>query len=219
MKLAAIFLAMCIVSALSAQQLPNRQERIAARIERHRIEPKDNNVFLTFASGLTSHNQLVATLKAEYSRQIKGNLYWGASLAARIHASSPTDYDWDGQGLSPYHNTVDQDIYKLDAMVFYRLPVIQSRLYFRVGTGIGAGYHRIRLIDDDYRRRNRVLPYFNVEAAWILRIAKGFEMKFSPTIAIAPSEFSVSPVKLGAPTDCVPWLTDPGFSLTLGWRF
>ena len=64
-----------------------------------------------------------------------------------------------------------------------------------------------------------MLPYFNVEAAWILRIAKGFEMKFSPTIAIAPSEFSVSPVKLGAPTDCVPWLTDAGFSLTLGWRF
>lgn len=214
----AILLAVCAVSALSAQQSSNRQERIAARIERHRIEPKDNNVFVTFASGLTAHNQLVATVKAEYSRQIKSNLYWGASFAARIHSSSPTTYDWD-EGPNPYRNTVDQNIYKLDAMVFYRLPVIRSRLFFRVGTGIGAGYHRIRSINDDYLYRNRVLPYFNVEAAWILRVAKGFEMKFSPTVVLAPSEFSFSPVKLGAPTDCVPWLTDPGFSLTLGWRF
>ena len=34
-----------------------------------------------------------------------------------------------------------------------------------------------------------------------------------------PSEFSVSPVELGAPTDVTPWLTDAGFSLTCGWRF
>lgn len=43
-----------------------------------------------------------------------------------------------------------------------------------------------------------MLPYLNFEAAWILRVAKGFEMKFQPLLIMMPSEFSLSPVKLGA---------------------
>lgn len=38
-------------------------------------------------------------------------------------------YDWSGHGSDPYRNTVAQDIYKLDAMAYYRLPVVKSRLF------------------------------------------------------------------------------------------
>lgn len=189
------------------------------RIERHRLDSKENNLFLTAATGISGHNQALFTAKAEYSRQIKGNFYWGASLAAHLNLGSLMSYDWDGVGPSPYRNTVYQNIYKLNAMVFYRLPVIASRLYFRVGAGIGGGYHQISRREESYRGGDCVLPYFNVEAAWILRVAKGFELKFSPVLLLAPSEFSVSPIKLGPPTDATPWITDAGYSLTLGFRF
>ena len=160
-----------------------------------------------------------AGVKVEYSRQLKGNFYWGVDFSARWHLGSLMSYDWSGHGSDPYRNTVAQDIYKLDAMAYYRLPVVKSRLFLRFGAGVGAGYHRILKHVDNDLDKDRVLPFFNVECAWILRVTKGFELKFSPTILFVPSEFSVSPVELGAPTDVTPWLTDAGFSLTCGWRF
>ena len=174
---------------------------------------------MTGASGITAHNQVTVGVKVEYSRQLKGNFYWGVDFSARWHLGSLMSYDWSGHGSDPYRNTVAQDIYKLDAMAYYRLPVVKSRLFLRFGDGVGAGYHRILKHVDNDLDKDRVLPFFNVECAWILRVTKGFELKFSPTILFVPSEFSVSPVELGAPTDVTPWLTDAGFSLTCGWRF
>ena len=174
---------------------------------------------MTGASGITAHNQVTVGVKVEYSRQLKGNFYWGVDFSARWHLGSLMSYDWSGHGSDPYRNTVAQDIYKLDAMAYYRLPVVKSRLFLRFGAGVGAGYHRILKHVDNDLDKYRVLPFFNVECAWILRVTKGFELKFSPTILFVPSEFSVSPVELGAPTDVTPWLTDAGFSLTCGWRF
>lgn len=221
-------LAVCVAAAAYAQDPPPaagsvRNAKTAARIERHRIAGKENNLFVTGASGITAHNQLVAGVKLEYSRRIKGNFYWGTAFSARWNLGSFVDYDWDGYGLDPYHNTVAQDIYKLDAMAYYRLPVVKSRLFLRFGAGVGAGYHRmVESAGNDFEKdldKDKVLPYFNVECAWILRVTKGFELKFSPTLLLAPSEFAVSPVKLGAPTDVTPWLMDAGFSLTCGLRF
>lgn len=212
-------LALCCLTTPAAAQQPQKQERRAERIERLRIEGRENNLFFTVATGLASHNQSVMTFKAEYSRQIRGGLYWGTTFSARLHGFNPTDYDWSGNGSDPYRNTLDQDIYKADGMVYYRFQVVASRLYFRLGAGAGVGYHHIRTIGDRPGYADRVLPYFNVEAAWILRLSRSCEMKLSPTIVLVPSEFAVSPVQLGTPTDITPWLTDAGFSLTLGWRF
>ena len=193
-KIGTVLLTVCVTAAAYAQSPPSatdrtRNAKTAARIERHRLASKENNLFVTGASGITAHNQVTVGVKVEYSRQLKGNFYWGV------------------------------DIYKLDAMAYYRLPVVKSRLFLRFGAGVGAGYHRILKHVDNDLDKDRVLPFFNVECAWILRVTKGFELKFSPTILFVPSEFSVSPVELGAPTDVTPWLTDAGFSLTCGWRF
>lgn len=207
-----VILLLCVsgLTTAYAQDRTARQERIAARVERHQILPKENNVFLTIASGLTADNQIISTLKVEYSRQIKGNFYWGATFATHLHL---------GDFRSCHDNQVDQDIYKLNAMVYYRAPVIASRLYFRVGAGVGGGYHRIKSVRGQENLGDRILPYFNIEAAWILRVTRGFEIKLSPLIIMVPSEFSFSPVKLGTPTDVTPLLSDVGFSLTMGWRF
>lgn len=35
--------------------------------------PKENNLFVTGASGITAHNQVTVGVKVEYSRQLKGN--------------------------------------------------------------------------------------------------------------------------------------------------
>lgn len=208
-----------LATAVTAHPHPPRQERRAARHQRYRMDTRENNLFFSLASGLTSFNQAIVTLKAEYSRQIRGGLYWGTCFSARLHGYSPTTYDWSGHGPSPYRNTVEQNIYKADGMLFYRFGIISDRLYLRIGAGAGVGYHRIREIDDISGYDDRVLPYINFEAAWILRISRGFEMKFSPTLALVPSEYAFSPGRLGAPTDVTPWLTDAGFSLTFGWRF
>ena len=67
----------------ATDRAPKREARIAARTERHRLDGKENNVFLTFLStGVTGHGQGMVRLKLEYSRQIRGNLYWGCSAAA-----------------------------------------------------------------------------------------------------------------------------------------
>ncbi len=203
----------------ATDRAPKREARIAARTERHRLDGKENNVFLTFLStGVTGHGQGMVRLKLEYSRQIRGNLYWGCSASAMTTAG----YLWEGDGFEPggcSYNNFSQDIFKFDGMAFYRLPVIRSRLLFRVGAGVGVGIHRILDYEELFRNDCRLLPYLNIEAAWILRCAKGFELKFSPTVLLVPSEFSVSPVKLGGPTHKIPWFTDAGLSLTLGWRF
>lgn len=219
-------LALCVGIALHAQEpfdriARERETETAAREERHRLDSKENNLFVTGSTGLTAFNQIVAGVKLEYSRQLKGRFYWGTTFSARWHQGNPVVYDWDGIGCDPYHNTVAQDIFKLDAMAYYRLPVVRSRLFLRFGAGVGVGYHHMTRQADDAKDmdKDKVLPYLNVECAWILRVSKGFELKFSPTILLAPSEFSVSPMQLGAPTDVTPWLMDAGFSLTCGWRF
>lgn len=219
-------LALCVGIALHAQEpfagtARACETRAAAREERHRLNSKEDNLFVTVSTGLTAFNQIVAGVKWEYSRQLKRRFYWGATFSTRWHQGNFVDYNWNGIGCSPYRNTVAQDIFKLDAMAYYRLPVVRSRLFLRFGAGVGVGYHHMTRQADDAKDmdKDKVLPYLNVECAWILRVSKGFELKFSPTILLAPSEFSVSPMKLGAPTDVTPWLMDAGFSLTYGWRF
>lgn len=160
------------------QQIGRGMQKTAARIERHRLASKENNLFVTGASGITAHNQVTVGVKVEYSRQLKGNFYWGVDFSARWHLGSLMSYDWSGHGSDPYRNTVAQDIYKLDAMAYYRLPVVKSRLFLRFGAGVGAGYHRILKHVDNDLDKDRVLPFFNVECAWILRVTKGFELKF-----------------------------------------
>lgn len=224
-QIVALLAMLCMATEVDAQESQevytprSRTERVAARVERHRVGVKENNVFLTFAIGRSSYNQRLSMFKLEYSRQIKGNFYWGATFAAGVHEMSAFTYDWDGQGPYPYRNTANQDIYKLSGMGYYRIPVIKSRLYFRLGAGVGVGYHHIRELGDLNDKQDAVLPYFTFEGAWILRVSKSFEMKFSPTIVWVPSEISVSPIQLGAPSDVTPWVSDIGFSLTLGWRF
>lgn len=219
-------LALCVGITLHAQEpfagtARPCETRAAAREERHRLDSKEDNLFVTVSTGITAFNQIVAGVKLEYSRQLKGRFYWGATFSTRWHQGHFVDYNWNGIGCSPYRNTVAQDIFKLDAMGYYRLPVVRSRLFLRFGAGAGVGYHHMTRHADDAKDmdKDKVLPYLNVECAWILRVSKDFELKFSPTILFAPSEFSVSPMKLGAPTDVTPWLMDAGFSLTCGWRF
>ena len=121
----------CVTAAAYAQSPPSatdrtRNAKTAARIERHRLASKENNLFVTGASGITAHNQVTVGVKVEYSRQLKGNFYWGVDFSARWHLGSLMSYDWSGHGSDPYRNTVAQDIYKLDAMAYYRLPVVKS---------------------------------------------------------------------------------------------
>ena len=190
-------LTVCVTAAAYAQGPLSaadrtRNAKTAARIERYRLDSKENNLFVTAASGI---NQATAGVKVEYSRQLKGNFYWGADFSARWHLGSLMDYDWSGRGPDPYRNTVAQDIYKLDAMAYYRLPVVKGRLFLRFGAGIGAGYHRmIRDVDGEKDMdKDKVLPYFNVECAWILRVTKGFELKFYRRSCSRPPNFRCRP--------------------------
>lgn len=220
-----LWLTICLAATLGAfgqgvgPEPSKRRERVARRVERHALGHRENNLFFTFSTGFTSHNQLVGMVKLEYSRQIERNWYWGTTFTAAGHSSTRMSYDWSGMGRDPYGNTADQDVYKLSGMVFYRAPVIRSRLFFRIGAGAGVGYHRIRSLGDVRNARDKAVPYLTVEGAWILRAGKHFEMKFSPLVLLVPSEISWSFMKLSPPSDKAPWLMDVGVSLTLGCRF
>ncbi len=220
MKRLALSLLLAAVAVLSAtaQELSAREERVAAREERHRISPHDNTLFITAATALSAYDQWMHTAKVEYSRHWRGNLYWGALFSMHRHDSHMTDYDIS-EGMNPYVNQIEQDIYKLGGRMFYRLPVIRSRLYFRVGAGVSLGWHAIEHFYGDRQHHDRMIPYFDFEAAWIWRVCRNVEFKFSPTVALLPSEVAVSPVKLGGGTTVVPFITDLGFSFTCGVRF
>ena len=88
-------------------------------------------------------------------RQFKGNWYWGARLSRTFYLGSPIVYD-AGPGQNPYRNTIDQNIYKADAMIYYRLPVIKDIVKLRAGAGLGLGYHDI--FDKEFTGKDKVIP-------------------------------------------------------------
>ena len=106
-----------LVDPLSAADR-TRNAKTAARIERYRLASKENNLFVTAASGITAHKQATAGVKVEYSRQLKGNFYWGADFSARLHLGSLMDYDWSGRGPVSYTHLVSAWICILQAQFF-----------------------------------------------------------------------------------------------------
>lgn len=152
----------------------------------------------------------------EYDGQIKGNWYWGARLSGTHFLYNPTTYDWSGYGKSPYRNTVDQDIYKVDAMFYYRIPITRNTVVLRAGAGFGLGYHDIYKVS--FNGKDKVIPYFNTSLNWIIKCRRHLEFVFSPTVAIVPSEFDFSFVQLGGVTDINPWFMNE-FFLGIGYRF
>ena len=178
---------------------------------------RESIVYLNGGSYWGSHNNIGAYIGLEYNRQINGNWYWGARLSGTYFLGNPITYDSDGTGKSPYRNTIDQNIYKADAMIYYRLPVIKDIVLLRPGAGFGLGYHDI--FDDSFAGKDIVIPYLNASLNWIVKCGKHLEFVLSPTIAFCPSEFDYSFVQLGGPTDIDPWLTNYFVSLGIGYRF
>ena len=179
---------------------------------------KESIVYLNGGGYLGSHNNIGAYMGMEYDCQLEGNWYWGARLSGTYYLGSPTKYDWSGEGKGPYRNTVDQNIYKADAMIYYRIPVIKDIVKLRAGAGFGLGYHDI--FDKDFDGKDKVIPYLNASLNWTVRCGKHLEFAFSPAIIICPSEFDWSFVQLGGNTDVNPWLTNLwGLSFGIGYRF
>ena len=63
-------LTVCVTAAAYAQGPLSaadrtRNAKTAARIERYRLDSKENNLFVTAASGITAHNQATAGVKVE----------------------------------------------------------------------------------------------------------------------------------------------------------
>ena len=185
-------------------------------------------VYLNGGGYTTSHNNLGVYSGLEYNRQLKGNWYWGARFNAYLFQKTPVSYDLpapmsDPTGnpyknlyKDPHRNTVKQNIYKADAMLYYRLRVYEDIVHLRAGAGFGVGIHDVT--DDSCG--DRIIPYLNASLNWIVRCGKNLELVFSPTIAILPSEFDYSFVRLGGETNINPWLLNYlGLSLGIGYRF
>ena len=183
----------------------------------HGQNNKESIVYLNGGRYIGSHNNFGAYMGLEYDRLLKGNWYWGARLSGTYYLGSPITYD-AVPGQNPYRNTVDQNIYKADAMIYYRIPVVKDIVKLRAGVGFGLGYHDI--FDRTFDGNDKVIPYLNASLNWILRCGKHLEFALSPALFICPSEFDYSFVQLGGETDINPWLTNYfGFSLGVGYRF
>ncbi|MBQ1588534.1 MAG: hypothetical protein II081_05735 [Prevotella sp.] len=180
-------------------------------------ENKESIVYLNGGGYIGSHNNIGAYMGLEYDRQLKGNWCWGARLGGTYYLGNPISYDAE-PGQNPYRNTLDQNIYKADAMIYYRIPVIKDIVKLRAGAGLGLGYHNI--FDKKYTEKDKVIPYLNASLNWIVKCGKHLEFVFSPAIIICPSEFDWSFIQLGGNTDINPWLTNfYGLSFGIGYRF
>lgn len=180
-------------------------------------ESKESIVYLNGGGYIGSHNNIGAYMGLEYDRQLKGNWCWGARLGGTYYLGNPISYDAE-PGQNPYRNTLDQNIYKADAMIYYRIPVIKDIVKLRTGAGLGLGYHNI--FDKKYTEKDKVIPYLNASLNWIVKCGKHLEFVFSPAIIICPSEFDWSFIQLGGNTDINPWLTNfYGLSFGIGYRF
>lgn len=180
-------------------------------------ESKESIVYLNGGGYIGSHNNIGAYMGLEYDRQLKGNWCWGARLGGTYYLGNPISYDAD-PGQNPYRNTLDQNIYKADAMIYYRIPVIKDIVKLRAGAGLGLGYHNI--FDKKYTEKDKVIPYLNASLNWIIKCGKHLVFVFSPAIIICPSEFDWSFIQLGGNTDINPWLTNfYGLSIGIGYRF
>ena len=180
-------------------------------------ESKESIVYLNGGGYIGSHNNIGAYMGLEYDRQLKGNWCWGARLGGTYYLGNPISYDAE-PGQNPYRNTLDQNIYKADAMIYYRIPVIKDFVKLRAGAGLGLGYHNI--FDKKYTEKDKVIPYLNASLNWIVKCGKHLEFVFSPAIIICPSEFDWSFIQLGGNTDINPWLTNfYGLSFGIGYRF
>lgn len=180
-------------------------------------ESKESIVYLNGGGYIGSHNNIGAYMGLEYDRQLKGNWCWGARLGGTYYLGNPISYDAE-PGQNPYRNTLDQNIYKADAMIYYRIPVIKDIVKLRAGAGLGLGYHNI--FDKKYTEKDKVIPYLNASLNWIVKCGKHLEFVFSPAIIICPSEFDWSFIQLGGNTDINPWLTNFfGLSFGIGYCF
>lgn len=180
-------------------------------------ESKESIVYLNGGGYIGSHNNIGAYMGLEYDRQLKGNWCWGARLGGTYYLGNPISYDAE-PGQNPYRNTLDQNIYKADAMIYYRIPVIKDIVKLRAGAGLGLGYHNI--FDNKYTEKDKVIPYLNASLNWIVKCGKHLEFVFSPAIIICPSEFDWSFIQLGGNTDINPWLTNYfGLSFGIGYCF
>ena len=180
-------------------------------------ESKESIVYLNGGGYIGSHNNIGAYMGLEYDRQLKGNWCWGARLGGTYYLGNPISYDAE-HGQNPYRNTLDQNIYKADAMIYYRIPVIKDIVKLRAGAGLGLGYHNI--FDKKFTEKDKVIPYLNASLNWIVKCGKHLEFVFSPAIIICPSEFDWSFIQLGGNTDINPWLTNYfGLSFGIGYCF
>lgn len=180
-------------------------------------ESKESIVYLNGGGYIGSHNNIGAYMGLEYDRQLKGNWCWGARLGGTYYLGNPISYDAE-PGQNPYRNTLDQNIYKADAMIYYRIPVRKDIVKLRAGAGLGLGYHNI--FDKKYTEKDKVIPYLNASLNWIVKCGKHLEFVFSPAIIICPSEFDWSFIQLGGNTDINPWLTNYfGLSFGIGYCF
>ena len=180
-------------------------------------ESKESIVYLNGGGYIGSHNNIGAYMGLEYDRQLKGNWCWGARLGGTYYLGNPISYDAE-PGQNPYRNTLDQNIYKADAMIYYRIPVIKDIVKLRAGAGLGLGYHNI--FDKKYTEKDKVIPYLNASLNWIVKCGKHLEFVFSPAIIICPSEFDWSFIQHGRNTDINPWLTNYfGLSFGIGYCF
>ena len=101
-------------------------------------ESKESIVYLNGGGYIGSHNNIGAYMGLEYDRQLKGNWCWGARLGGTYYLGNPISYDAE-PGQNPYRNTLDQNIYKADAMIYYRIPVRKDIVKLRAGAGLGLG--------------------------------------------------------------------------------
>ncbi len=166
------------------------------RSERYALDGKENNIFLTLSSGFTG-GIMGTQARLEYNRQLDGNWFWGISLKKGAASNNDFHFNYDDPyydySTEEYHpgnyssevSTTHKNLINVSGMAYYRIPIIKDRLMLRPGFGAGVCYYSD---STDYAtsqdtKFDDVMMSYTIELAWILRLSKNFELKFSPLAA------------------------------------
>ena len=202
-----------ILLLLAAAALPltvsakNGEKNSWRKTDDHRV--RKNSITATAGLwGISNYNSLgVGQLNLEYDRALPYNLsVSGVGLFAPCRGQTNSDT-----------YTQEEIFYFAGAKVNYNLPVVRNWLYFRVGIGVGVGYHNIldRSMGMCYGGcdnpdpnnnpgplppiKDRVKAHFIADAYWVFRASKWLDLRFAPLI-LSPAQVIIGS-KFNSPWD------------------
>ena len=166
-----------------------------------RFEVRPNVISPIISTGFGFDNDLFYSFGMEYRRYCENNSHW--ALQAAYTDTSPTEV------FTLFSSrTYEYAMPKIISIGgrFYHDMHVNRRVAFRVGAGFDLTYHIMHL-DKDKHLGNKLVPFFTLNAKWVIYAGPYLDIEF-PLLIVNPSSFSITPSNYGRNRYKNMWLID-----------